>query len=201
MLRRAALLALFGTAAFGRVAAASSGQDFSQIERGRYLAVVGDCAACHTKPGGKPFAGGLPIETPFGKVVAPNITPDNETGIGLWSDEDFVRAVTQSIRRDGAHLFPAMPYTYYTRVSRDDVLAIRAYLETVPAVSNSVSTDQLPFPLSLRADMAAWNALYFTSGEFQPNPNKSAEWKSRRVSGPRADALRHVPYAEEHCWR
>ena len=138
--------------------------------------MVGDCAACHTKPGGKPFAGGLPIETPFGKVVAPNITPDNETGIGLWSDEDFVRAVTQGIRRDGAHLFPAMPYTYYTQVSRDDVLAIRAYLETVPAVSNSVSTDQLPFPLSLRADMAAWNALYFKSGEFHPNPNKSAEW-------------------------
>ena len=134
MLRHAALLALFGTATFGRAAAAGSGQDFSQIERGRYLAAVGDCAACHTKPGGKPFAGGLPIETPFGKVVAPNITPDNETGIGLWSDEDFVRAVTQGIRRDGAHLFPAMPYTYYTRVSRDDVLAIRAYLETVPAV-------------------------------------------------------------------
>ena len=176
MLRHAALLALFGTAAFARVAAANSGQDFSQIERGRYLAVVGDCAACHTKPGGKPFAGGLPIETPFGKVVAPNITPDNETGIGLWSDEDFVRAVTQGIRRDGAHLFPAMPYTYYTRVSRDDVLAIRAYLETVPAASNSVSTDQLPFPLSLRADMAAWNALYFKSGEFHPNQNKSAEW-------------------------
>jgi mono/diheme cytochrome c family protein len=176
MLRHAALLALFGTATFGRVAAAGSGQDFSQIERGRYLAVVGDCAACHTKPGGKPFAGGLPIETPFGKVVAPNITPDNETGIGLWSAEDFVRAVRQGIRRDGAHLFPAMPYTYYTRVSRDDVLAIRAYLETMPAVDNSVSTDQLPFPLSLRADMAAWNALYFKFGAIRPNPNKSAEW-------------------------
>ena len=176
MLRHTALLALFGTAAFGRAAAAGSGQDFSQIERGRYLTAVGDCAACHTKPGGKPFAGGLPIETPFGKVVAPNITPDNETGIGLWSDDDFVRAVTQGIRRDGAHLFPAMPYTYYTKVNRDDVLAIRAYLETVPAVSNSVSADQLPFPLSVRADMAAWNALYFTPGEFQPDPNKSAEW-------------------------
>ena len=163
--------------------------------------MAGDCAACHTKPGGKPFAGGLPIETPFGKVVAPNITPDNETGIGLWSDEDFVRAVTQGIRRDGAHLFPAMPYTYYTRVSRDDVLAIRAYLETVPAVSNSVSTDQLPFPLSLRADMAAWNALYFKPGEFQPRSEQERGMESRRVSGRRADALRHVPYAEEHCRR
>jgi mono/diheme cytochrome c family protein len=137
---------------------------------------VGDCAACHTKPGGKPFAGGLPIETPFGKVVATNITPDNETGIGLWSDEDFVRAVTQGIRRDGAHLFPAMPYTYYTRVSREDVLAIRAYLETMPAVSNSVSADQLSFPLSVRAVMNAWNALYFKSGQFHPDANKSAAW-------------------------
>ncbi len=176
MLRHTALLLFFGTVAFGSAAAAGSGQDFSQIERGRYLTAVGDCAACHTKPGGKLFAGGLPIETPFGMVMAPNITPDNETGIGLWSDEDFVRAVTQGIRRDGAHLFPAMPYTYYTRVSRDDVLAIRGYLETVPAISNSVSADQLPFPLSVRADMAAWNALYFKSGEFHPDANKSAEW-------------------------
>jgi mono/diheme cytochrome c family protein len=176
MLRHAALLAFVGTVAFGSAAAAGSGQDFSQIERGRYLTVVGDCAACHTKPGGKPFAGGLPIETPFGKVVATNITPDNETGIGLWSDEDFVRAVTQGIRRDGAHLFPAMPYTYYTRVSREDVLAIRAYLETMPAVSNSVSADQLSFPLSVRAVMNAWNALYFKSGQFHPDANKSAEW-------------------------
>jgi mono/diheme cytochrome c family protein len=176
MLRHTALLVFFGTAAFGSAAAAGSGQDFSQIERGRYLTAVGDCAACHTKPGGKPFAGGLAIETPFGKVVAPNITPDNETGIGLWSDEDFVRAVSQGIRRDGTHLFPAMPYTFYTQVGRDDVLAIRGYLETVPAISNSVSADQLPFPLSVRADMAAWNALYFKSGEFRPDANKSAEW-------------------------
>ena len=176
MLRHAALLAFVGTVAFGSAATAVSGQDFNQIERGRYLTAVGDCAACHTKPGGKSFAGGRPIETPFGTVVAPNITPDNETGIGLWSDEDFVRAVTQGIRRDGAHLFPAMPYTYYTRVSRDDVLAIRAYLETMPAVSNSVSANQLPFPLSVRADMNAWNALYFNPGEFHPDASKSTEW-------------------------
>lgn len=176
MLRRVALWASLGLVAIGGAAAANSGQDFSQIERGRYLTVAGDCGSCHTKPGGKAFAGGLPIETPFGNVVAPNITPDNHTGIGLWSDDDFVRAVTEGIRRDGAHLFPAMPYNYYTKVRRDDVLAIRAYLATLPAVSNSVTTDQLPFPLSVRADMAAWNALYFTSGEFHPTPDKSREW-------------------------
>jgi mono/diheme cytochrome c family protein len=181
MPRRAAIWAILSLTAMGLVATegvapANSGQDFSQIERGRYLAIAGDCAACHTKPGGRPYAGGLPIETPFGSVVAPNLTPDNETGIGLWTDEEFVRAVTRGIRRDGAYLFPAMPYPYYTRVKQDDVLAIRAYLATLPPVSNSVAADQLPFPLSLRADMAAWNKLYFTPGAFQRNGAKSAEW-------------------------
>lgn len=172
MLRRIAPWAVLGLLTFG----SASAEDGNRIERGHYLTVAGDCAGCHTKPGGQPFAGGLPVETPFGKVVAPNITPDNQTGIGLWSDEDFVRAMTRGIRRDGAHLFPAMPYIYYTRIRRDDVLAIRAYLATVPPVSNSVIADQLPFPLSVRANMAAWNALYFTPGEFHPNPNENAEW-------------------------
>jgi mono/diheme cytochrome c family protein len=93
-----------------------------------------------------------------------------------------------------------MPYTYYTRVSRDDVLSIHGYLETVPAISNSVSADQLPFPLSVRADMAAWNALYFKSGEFY-RCEQEGGMESRRVSGGRADALRHVSYTEEYCWR
>ena len=176
MLRWAALWAIAGLVAIGAADAESSGQDFSQIERGRYLAVAGDCAGCHTKPGGADFAGSLAIETPFGKVVAPNITPDNETGIGLWSDDDFVHALTKGIRRDGAHLYPAMPYPYYTKVRRDDVLAIRAYLATLPAVSNSVTANQLPFPLSLRTGMAAWDKLWFTPGEFHPDPNKSGEW-------------------------
>jgi mono/diheme cytochrome c family protein len=156
--------------------AGNDGQNFQQIERGRYLAVAGDCAGCHTKPGSQDLAGGFPVATPFGTVVAPNITPDNETGIGLWSTEDFVRAMTRGIRRDGEHLFPAMPYVYYTKVTRDDVLAIRAYLATVPAVKNSVRADQLPFPLSVRADMAAWNKLYFKPGALQRDPAKGDEW-------------------------
>jgi mono/diheme cytochrome c family protein len=174
------LLALLATLAIaviaGGAALAGTGQDFSQIERGRYLAAAGDCVGCHTKPGGKEFAGGLPVATPFGTVVSPNITPDKKTGIGLWSDNDFAQAMTEGVGRGGEHLFPAMPYVYYTKVTRDDVLAIRAYLNTVPAVDNSVKSDQLPFPLSVRTDMAAWNKLYFTPGESKPNPNKSAEW-------------------------
>jgi mono/diheme cytochrome c family protein len=175
MLRAAAFLAL-GLVAVGTAQAGNNGQDFSQIERGRYLTIAGDCAGCHTKQGGQDFAGGLPVATPFGKVVAPNITPDNETGIGLWSDDDFARALTQGVRRAGDHLFPAMPYPYYTKVQRDDVLAIRAYLATLPAVSNGVKADQLIFPLNVRADMAAWNKLYFTPGEYHADPDKTAEW-------------------------
>jgi len=177
MRRALAFLPTAAVVAFaGAALAGVSGQDFSQIEHGRYLATAGDCAGCHTKPGGEDFAGGLPVETPFGKVVAPNITPDTETGIGLWSDDDFVNAMTRGIRKDGAHLFPAMPYPYYTKVSRDDVLAIRAYLTTVPAVRNGVETDRLPFPLSVREDMAAWNKLYFTPGEFHRDTSRSDEW-------------------------
>jgi mono/diheme cytochrome c family protein len=152
-------------------------QDFTQLERGRYLTIAGDCAACHTLPGsGHDFAGGRAIETPFGKLIAPNITPDPLTGIGAMTDEEFVNALKKGTGRGGMHLFPAMPYTYYTRITRDDALAIRAYLNTVPPVQNAVDVDQLPFPLNLRGPVAGWNMLFFTPGEFQPVAGKSAEW-------------------------
>jgi mono/diheme cytochrome c family protein len=157
--------------------AATDDQDFPEIERGRYLTILGDCAACHTMPGSEhDFAGGRPIETPFGKILAPNITPDRETGIGAWSDDEFVSALTQGTGRDGAHLYPAMPYTYLTRVTREDALAIRSYLSTVPAVPNAVISNQLPFPFNQRVSMVAWNALFFTPGIFRPVNGKSAEW-------------------------
>ena len=152
-------------------------QDFTQIKRGSYLTVVGDCAACHTLPGsGHAFAGGRPIETPFGELVAPNITPDPQTGIGAWTDDEFVNALTKGTGRNGTHLYPAMPYTYYTKVTRDDALAIRAYLNTVPAVRNDVRSNHLPFPLDIRASMIVWDALFFKPGEFHPVAGKSAAW-------------------------
>jgi mono/diheme cytochrome c family protein len=152
-------------------------QEFKQIEHGRYLTIVGDCAACHTLPGsGHDLAGGRAIETPFSQLLAPNITPDLATGIGAWTDEEFINAMIKGTGRNGVHLYPAMPYTYYTKVTRDDALAIRAYLNTVPAVQNAVDANQLPFPLDIRAAMTVWNQLYFTPGTFTPNPNKSAEW-------------------------
>jgi mono/diheme cytochrome c family protein len=152
-------------------------QNFSQIERGRYLAIAGDCASCHTViASGQPYAGGRPIETPFGVVVGANITPDPETGIGAWSDELFVRALREGKGHDGQLLYPAMPYPYYTKLTESDALAIRAYLNTVKPVRNAVVSNKLPFPFDLREGMAAWNALYFRSGEFKPDPAKSAEW-------------------------
>ena len=173
--------ALLLGAALGLPCAASAAgidkQDFNQIERGHYLAIVGDCAACHTLPGsGHDFAGGRVIETPFGNLVAPNITPDPVTGIGAWTDDEFVDALTKGTGRHGERLYPAMPYTYYTKLRPDDALAIRAYLDTVPAVYNPVKADQLPFPLNLRASMGVWDRLFFKAAPFEPDHNKSTQW-------------------------
>jgi mono/diheme cytochrome c family protein len=174
-------LTLLLYAALGLLTAARAGgvddQSFDQLERGRYLSIVGDCAACHTLPGsGHELAGGRILETPFGALLAPNITPDRMTGIGAWTDDEFVNAMTKGTGRKGTRLFPAMPYTYYTKISRDDALAIRAYLNTLPPVHNDVRPDQLPFPLSVRENMLVWNRLFFKPGEFQADTSKSGEW-------------------------
>src|SRR5689334_5157422 len=142
----------------GSAYAETDGQSFDQIARGRQLAIAGDCAACHTASGGRPYAGGRPLETPFGTLLAPNLTPDRETGIGAWTDDEFVRAVREGVG-PRQNLYPAMPYPYYTKMSRADVLAIRDYLATLDPVSNKVVANQLPFPYSIRWNMSVWNAL------------------------------------------
>lgn len=149
-------------------------QDFALIARGRYLATVGDCTACHTAPGGKFLAGGRSLETPFGYIVAPNITPDRATGIGGMSDETFNDAMQNGI--SDVHLYPAMPFPYYTKVRRSDVTAIRAWLNTVQPVVNKVHSDTLPFPFNIRASMIGWDKLFFTPGEWRDQPGKSAAW-------------------------
>lgn len=178
------------------VAASPDGQAFEQIQNGHYLATAADCFACHTqRDGGKPFAGGRPIETPFGNITSPNITPDSETGIGAWTDDQFVRAVREGVGRDGSRLYPAMPYTSYTKMSRDDVLAIRAYLKTIQPVHNAVRSNTLPFPFNIRAAMRVWDALYFTPGEFKADPKQSAVWNRGAflVEGPGHCAACHTP--------
>ena len=157
-------------------ASAQDSQSFDRIERGRYLAVLGDCTACHTAPDGQPFAGGLALQTPFGTLVAQNITPDRETGIGNWTEDEFVAALHDGRGHNGTRLYPAMPYPAYTKMTDDDVRAIRAYLATVAPVRNKVISNQLPFPLNIRLAMVFWNALNFNPGRYQSNPDKSVEW-------------------------
>ena len=204
MRKRATSIALGATAALvpllvamqSVVADSPDSQAFGQIQNGRYLAIAADCAACHTVPDtGKPFAGGRAIETPFGNIVAPNITPDRDTGIGAWTDDEFDDAVRRGIRPNGARLYPAMPYTAYTKMSRADVLAIRAYLKTVEPVQNQVVANTLPFPFNIRAAMRVWDALYFTAGEFTPDPQRSAEWNrgAYLVQGPAHCGACHTP--------
>jgi mono/diheme cytochrome c family protein len=160
--------------------AASAGEDnqaFEKIERGRYLAVLGDCTGCHTAPGGTPFAGGVSLETPFGALIGPNITPDVATGVGAWSEEDFRRAMQEGIRKGGARLYPAMPYPAYTKVTRDDVSALWAYLRTLQPVHNEIQPNQLRFPFNVRQPATStWDLINFKPGVFQPDPAKSDVW-------------------------
>jgi mono/diheme cytochrome c family protein len=175
MMRRALAAAVLFVSLTG-TAFTQDTQSFDRIERGRYLAVLSDCAACHTAPGGPPFAGGVALQTPFGKLVAPNITPDPDTGIGSMTNDEFLAVMHEGRGHNGKRLYPAMPYPAYTKMTDDDVLAIRAYLATVAPVSNVVVSNQLPFPLNIRLAMAFWNGLNFTPGRYRPNPQKSAAW-------------------------
>jgi mono/diheme cytochrome c family protein len=148
----------------------------SAVERGRYLATAGDCVSCHTGKGGKPFAGGDRLNTPFGYLLAPNITPDDETGIGRWTAVDFYRVMHEGVNRHGQDLYPAMPYTFYTRVTREDSDAIYAYLRSLEPVKNDVDVNHLRFPFNQRWSMAFWRELYFDPGVFQTVPEQSPEW-------------------------
>ncbi|MBS7544876.1 c-type cytochrome [Ancylobacter oerskovii] len=175
-MRKSVLLALAILGGLSAAAQAGDQTDFVTVERGRYLAVLGDCAACHTAPGGKPFAGGVPIETPFGRLVGANITPDRETGIGDWTLEDFQRAMSEGVAKGGYHLYGAMPYTAYTKVTAADNAALFAYLKTLEPVHSEVETNQLPFPFNIRLSLFGWNLLNFTKGEYVPDPKRDAEW-------------------------
>lgn len=149
----------------------------STITRGKYLAILGDCAACHTAPGGKPFAGGVAIATPVGAVVATNITPSKNTGIGGYTLQQFSDALRRGVRADGAHLYPAMPYTAYALVTDDDVAALYAYfMQAVNAVDTKPPPTNLPFPFNMRWSMAAWNWIFLDSKPFTPDPGKNAQW-------------------------
>ena len=154
---------------------ASAGEPH-QAADGRYQAVLGDCEGCHTAPGGKPFAGGTVLETPFGKIAASNITPDRDTGLGDWSAADFGRAMREGVAPGGKRLYPAMPFPAYAHMNDADIDSLWSYLQTVVPVRHAVETDLLPFPFNIRILMAGWNWLYFRSAGFTPTTGKSAAW-------------------------
>lgn len=167
------------------VALGGTAQAQDRVAVGRYQAILGDCEGCHTAPGGKPFAGGLVLETPFGPMGVPNITQDRATGIGNWSEADFRRAVREGIAPDG-RLYPAMPYPYYAKMSDADVSALWVYLKSVAPVRHAVNVNRLRFPFNVRSLMAGWDFLYFKPEPFKPTAGKSAEWNrgAYLVTGP-----------------
>lgn len=145
-------------------------------QRGEYLARAGNCYGCHTRPGGAAYAGGRALPTPFGTFLTPNITPDRTNGIGAWSQDDFWRALHHGKGRDGRLLYPAFPYTEYTRVTREDADHLFAYLQTLPPVAEARFADYLRFPFNQRTLLYAWRALYFSPGAYENDRQHDAEW-------------------------
>jgi mono/diheme cytochrome c family protein len=147
-----------------------------QVAVGAYLTRAGNCMGCHTAKGGRPFAGGRRLSTSFGIFVTPNITPDKETGIGLWNQEDFWQALHHGKSRDGRLLYPAFPYTEYTKVTRQDADAIFAYLQSLSPVSQTNPPNDIFFPYNFKPLLAAWRALYFKEGVYELDQSKSEAW-------------------------
>ena len=150
--------------------------DTALVKRGRDLAAIGNCNDCHTVRGGKDFAGGLPVPTPFGTIFSSNITPDAETGIGQWPEAAFRRAMRSGVDLNGQHLYPTFPYDHFTNVSDEDDRALYAYLMTRQPVRAPARENQLPFPLDQRFVIAGWKLLFLRHGTYQPDATKSAEW-------------------------
>jgi len=145
-------------------------------ERGEYLLNAGGCIACHTGDEGEELAGGYKIESPFGTFYSPNITPDEETGIGNWSDDDFVNAFQKGTSPAGEHYYPAFPYTSYTGMNRDDLLSLKAYLDTVPPVTAASREHELVWYASWRTALAGWKWLYFNEARFEPDSEQTDSW-------------------------
>jgi mono/diheme cytochrome c family protein len=169
--------------------------DTAQIQRGARVVEAGDCAVCHTRPGGEYLAGGLPLVTPFGTLYSTNITPDAQTGIGQWSLPAFERAMRQGIARDGHFLYPAFPYVHYRRMSADDIADAYAYLMSGPAVQAPARQNQMNFPMNIRPLVSFWNLLFLHGEPLTPLAERSAAWNRGRylVDGPGHCAGCHSP--------
>ena len=165
------------------------------IEHGAQLAAVGDCMVCHTAQGGQPFAGGRPLDTPFGTLFTTNITPDPATGIGLWLLEAFSRAMRKGVSRDGHLLYPAFPYPHFTHMSDGDIAAVYAYMMSRTPVSATAPSNRLTFPLNFRPLVAGWNLLFLHEGQVADDASQSADWNRGRylVNGLGHCAACHTP--------
>ena len=150
------------------------------VAHGKSLVEASDCATCHTADPQRPFAGGKRIDTPFGAIYSPNLTPDRETGIGDWSDADFVRALRFGVAPDSSRYYPAFPYPYFTKFTRGDILAIRAYLSTLTPFRNEEPPPALRFPLNFRVVMRVWNYFFFKPGILEPDQQKDIDWNRGR---------------------
>lgn len=148
----------------------------SLVQRGRYIAIAGNCATCHTARGGDRFAGGVRFETRFGTLYSTNITPDAQRGIGRWTEQQFTKALREGVAADGKHLYPAFPYTSFTRLTDADIRALFAYLKTQPPSAQSPPKNALAFPFNQRRLLGLWKALYFQPGPYRPDPQRSPEW-------------------------
>ncbi|MCB8883683.1 c-type cytochrome [Acidisoma cellulosilytica] len=171
---RRLVLALLLSLAAPLAARAASTSDL--VQRGEYLTRAADCAACHTAPGGTTYAGGRQFQLPFGDLYSPNITPDKETGIGQYTDAQFIRVLHRGIGREGQHLYPAMPYPSYTKMSDEDALAIKAYLFSLPPVHAPTKPNNFGFPFNQRWLMVFWNLINNPDSRLQSDPSKSAAW-------------------------
>lgn len=169
--------------------------DSAAIARGRYVAIASDCTACHTMPESKlPLAGGYSISTPFGGIYASNITPDSETGIGSWTERDFFRAVRHGKGKEGEHLYPAMPYNAYVKLTDQDMHDLWMYLRSVKPIHYQVPETNLGFPYNIRLAMMGWNLLFFKNAGFQADSTQTAEWNrgAYLVEGPEHCAACHT---------
>lgn len=169
--------------------------DSAAIERGRYVAIASDCTACHTMPESKlPLAGGYKISTPFGGIYASNITPDSETGIGSWTERDFFRAVRHGKGKEGEHLYPAMPYNAYVKLTDQDMHDLWMYMRSVKPIHYQVPETNLGFPYNIRLAMMGWNLLFFKNAGFQVDNSQSAQWNrgAYLVEGPEHCAACHT---------
>ena len=163
-------------AGFSRDIARTTLTDPARIERGRYLALAGNCSSCHTTPNGAYLAGGVAFHTDFGTLYSTNISPDDATGIGRWTADEFLRSMRHGIRANGEHLYPAFPYTAFTRMTDEDLLDLWAYLRSVPPATSDAPDNELRFPFRLRPLLALWKGLYFRPGEYVADASQDDTW-------------------------